>query len=67
MVRARRDWRATYSLALEDQLAKDTSGDCSSTLATASSSTGSTAVLTSVATSSVASGERSATSICRIG
>src|ERR1700730_2470369 len=53
----------TYSFELEDQLAKETRGDCSNSPATASSSTGSTAVLTSVATISVASGDRSTTLI----
>jgi hypothetical protein len=58
--------RETYSFELEDQLAKETRGVCSNTPATASSSTGSTAVLTSVATISVASGDRSTTSIWKI-
>jgi hypothetical protein len=56
--------REIYSFELEDQLTKETSGDCSNTPATASSSTGSTAVLTSVVMISVASGDRSTTSIC---
>ena len=48
---------------LEDQVAWDTSGDRSSAIATASSSAGSTEVLTKVTTRSLASGERSSTSI----
>ena len=52
---------------VDDQLACDTSGEASRAEATASSSEGSMAVLTSVAASSVTSSERSLTSISRTG